>query len=65
MAANVRKRAEGARPSVDETSVAGTGATETVDVVDSKNGSQTPQSPNSWPAELGWDFPFDSPKRTR
>ena len=66
MTPKVRKRAAGvARPSVNEASVAGTGATGTVDVVDAKNGSETPQAPNPWPAEFGWDFPFDFPKRAR
>ena len=67
MASNVQKRAAGdvARPRVDETSVGGTGASGTVDSVDAKNGNDTPQPPNPWPAELGWDFPFDFPKRTR
>lgn len=67
MASNVRNWAAGgvAGPRINETSVVGTGASGTVDSVDAKNGHETPQSPNSSPAELGWDFPFDSPKLTR
>jgi hypothetical protein len=66
MGANVRKRAEGAACiRADETSVAGTGATGTADRVDVKTGSETAQSRTPWPAEFGWDFPFDFPKPTR
>jgi hypothetical protein len=66
MASNVRKRAaEAVDPRGDEASVPGTGAGGTVRGSDAKNGSETPQSPNPWPAEFGWDFPFDFPKRNR
>ncbi len=67
MSSNVRKQAAGgvARPHANETSVGGTGASGTVDSVDAKNGNETRKSPNAWPAEFGWDFPFDSPKPTR
>ena len=66
MAANVRKRAEGvAHPHVEETPAAGTGATRTADVVDATHGCEAPQAQSPWPAEFGWDFPFDFPKRAR
>jgi hypothetical protein len=66
MASNVQKRPEGvACPGVNETSVVGSGASGSLDAVDAKNGSDTPKAPNPWPAEYGWDFPFDFPKRAR
>jgi hypothetical protein len=67
MASNVSKRAADVvvRQRRDETPVAGTGASATADGADAKNGSETPQSQNPWPAEFGWDFPFDFPRPTR
>jgi hypothetical protein len=66
MASNVRKQAAGVGGSrVDETSVAKNVATGTVDVVDAKDGGDAPRRPNPWPVELGWDFPFDFPKRAQ
>ena len=65
--ANVRKRAAGgvAGPRVNDTSVVGTGENGTVGGVDAKNGGETPRTRNPWPAEFGWDFPFDFPKLAR
>jgi hypothetical protein len=65
MASNVQKRATDVvvRQRRVETSAPGTGGSGIVGAADAK--SETPQSPNPWPAEFGWDFPFDFPKRTR
>ena len=65
MASNVQKRAADVvvRQRRRETSPPGTGVSGIVGGADAK--SETPQSPNPWPAEFGWDFPFDFPKRTR
>ena len=30
-----------------------------------KNGNETTRSRKPWPAEFGWDFPFDFPKPGR
>ena len=50
-------------PRADETSLPGTEASGPVGGADAK--PETPPSRNPWPAEFGWDFPFDFPKRTR
>jgi hypothetical protein len=65
--ANVRKRAAGgvAGPRVNDTSVVGTAASGTVDRNGAKDGGETTQSRKPWPAEFGWDFPFDFPKPGR
>jgi hypothetical protein len=63
--ASVRKRRVVVHPRVDEASVSGTGENGTVGGVDAKNGGETPQVQNPWPAEFGWDFPFDFPKLSR
>jgi hypothetical protein len=67
MTPKVQKRAAAVvvRPRADETSVAGTEASGTAVGANVKPGSETPPSQNPWPAEFGWDFPFDFPKRTR
>ena len=67
MASNVQKRAADAvvRQRRDETSVRGTGASAADQPVNGRNGGETPRSSNPWPAEFGWDFPFDFPKPTR
>jgi hypothetical protein len=66
MTPKVQKRAAAVvvHPCVDETLLSQTGATGTVGA-DVKSGGGTPQSPKPWPAEFGWDFPFDFPKPTR
>ncbi len=66
MTPKVQKRAAAVvvHPRADETSVPGTGASGTVGG-DVKTGGATPPSPNPWPAEYGWDFPFDFPKRAQ
>jgi hypothetical protein len=48
----------------DDTSLPETGASGKVGA-DAKTGAETPRSPNPWPAEFGWDFPFDFPRPTR
>ncbi len=67
--ANVRKRrVVVVHPRVDEASVSSAGATGKVDNLDAKTGSEASPSPNASPIEFGWDvfdFPFNSPKRTR
>jgi hypothetical protein len=64
--ANARKRtATAARPHVNEQSVPETGAIGVVDNITADNGRETTLSQNPWPAEFGWDFPFDFPKSTR
>ena len=67
MTPKVRKRAASVvvHPRVDETSVPGNEASGTGIGADAKPGSETPPSQNPWPAEFGWDFPFDFPKQTR
>ena len=65
MASNVQKRAGDVVVRREETSVPGTGANETVGGADAKIGSETPRSSSPWPAEFGWDFPFDFPKPIR
>lgn len=67
MASKVQKRAAAVvvHPRLDETPVGGAGATGIVDGVDAKTASETPQSQSAWPAEFGWDFPFDFPKLAR
>ena len=67
MTPKVRKRAAAVvvHPRADEDSVPGTGPSGTVGGHDAKPGSETPPSQNPWPAEFGWDFPFDFPKPTR
>jgi hypothetical protein len=51
-------------PRADEASLPETGARGAVGA-DRKPGGETPPSRNPWPAEFGWDFPFDFPKRAR
>jgi hypothetical protein len=66
MPSNVRQQAAGVvRHSDNETSVVGTDPAKMVDVVDAKNGGETPPAPEPRAAEFGWDFPFDSPKLAR
>jgi hypothetical protein len=67
MASKIRKPAAAvvAHPRLDETPVGGAGVTRVADGVDAKTASETPPSRNAWPAEFGWDFPFDFPKLTR
>jgi hypothetical protein len=66
MTPKVRERAAPVvvHPRADETSLPETGASGTVGA-EAKTGGETPQSRNPWPAEFGWDFPFDFPKQTR
>jgi hypothetical protein len=62
--ANARKRtATAVRPHVNERPIPETGAV--VDKIAADNGRETTQSRSPWPAEFGWDFPFDFPKSTR
>jgi hypothetical protein len=64
--ANVRKRtATAVRPRVNERPVPETGPTGIVDDGVANNGRETPQVQTPWPAEFGWDFPFDFPKPGR
>ena len=66
MDSNGGERAGGVvRHSDNGTSGAGTGAAGRVDVVDVKNGGETPRAPKPRPVEFGWDFPFDSPAPKR
>jgi hypothetical protein len=67
VASNVQKRSADAviRQRRDETLVPETGASGGVGSPVAKTGSETSQSPNPWPAEFGWDFPFDFPKPSR
>lgn len=66
MTPKVRKRAaaDAVRPRADETSPPETGERGAAGA-DVKTAGGTPQSPNPWPAQFGWDFPFDFPKPTR
>lgn len=66
MTPKVRKRAAAVvvHPRADETSLPGSGERGAVGA-DVKTGGETPQSPSPWPAQFGWDFPFDFPKQTR
>jgi hypothetical protein len=66
MTPKVQKRAAAVvvHPCVDETLLSQTGAPGTAGA-DVKSGGETPRSPSPWPAEFGWDFPFDFPKPTR
>jgi hypothetical protein len=64
--ANARKRtATAVRTHVNERLVPETGATGIVDDGVANNGRETPQAEKPWPAEFGWDFPFDFPKPGR
>ncbi|HEY1782568.1 MAG TPA: hypothetical protein VGG79_19415 [Roseiarcus sp.] len=65
MTPKVQKRAAAAavHPRADETSVPGNGASGAAGGADAKTGGGAPPAPNPWPAEYGWDFPFDFPKR--
>jgi hypothetical protein len=64
--ANVAKRGVVVvHPSVSETLIDGPAARGTVDRNGANNGGETPQTRNPWPAEFGWDFPFDFPKPGR
>ena len=62
--ANVPKRGVVVvHPSVSETLIDGPAASG--DRNGAKNGGETTQSRKPWPAEFGWDFPFDFPKPGR
>jgi hypothetical protein len=62
--ANVpKRRVVVVHPSVSETLIDGPAATDHRN--GAKNGGETPQTRNPWPAEFGWDFPFDFPKPGR
>jgi hypothetical protein len=64
--ANVPKRRVAVvHPSVSETLLDGPAASGTVHSDGAKNGGETTQSRKPWPAEFGWDFPFDFPKPGR
>jgi len=67
MTPKVRKRAAAVvvHPRVDEGSVPQTGATTQVDDGTAKPGAEGRPATNPWPAEFGWDFPFDFPKPSR
>jgi hypothetical protein len=67
VASNVQKRSADAviRQRRDETLVPETGAGGADGSPEAKTGSESSQSPNPWPAEFGWDFPFDFPKLSR
>jgi hypothetical protein len=63
--ANVpKRRVVVVHPSVSETLI-DAAASGTVDRDGGKNGGETTQSRKPWPAEFGWDFPFDFPKPGR
>ena len=66
MTPKVRKRAAAVvvHPRADETSLPETGERGAAGA-DAKTGAEAPQSPSPWPAQFGWDFPFDFPKQTR
>jgi hypothetical protein len=64
--ANVpKRRVVVVHPSVSETLIDGPAASGTVHSDGAKNGGETTQSRKPWPAEFGWDFPFDFPKPGR
>ena len=63
--ANVPKRRVVVHPSVSETLIDGPAASGTVNRDGVKGGGDTTQSRKPWPAEFGWDFPFDFPKPGR
>jgi hypothetical protein len=67
MASNVQKRTVDAvvRQGRAEISDRVTGASAADHSVDGKNDGETPRASKPWPAEFGWDFPFDFPKRTQ
>ena len=66
MTPKVRKQAAAVvvHPRADETSLPETGERGAVGA-EAKTGGETRQSPNPWPAQFGWDFPFDFPKPAR
>jgi hypothetical protein len=66
MTPKVRKRAAAVavHPRADEASLPETGERGAAGA-DVKTGGETAQSPSPWPAQFGWDFPFDFPKQTR
>ena len=64
--ANVpKRRVVVVHPSVSETLIDGPAASGAVHSDGSTNGGETTQSRKPWPAEFGWDFPFDFPKPGR
>ena len=64
--ANVpKRRVVVVHPSVSETLIDRPAASGTVHGDGAKNGGETTQSRKPWPAEFGWDFPFDFPKPGR
>jgi hypothetical protein len=66
MSSNVReRRVVVVHPRVDESLIDGLAASGTVNRDGAKDGGDTPESRKPWPAEFGWDFPFDSPKPGR
>jgi hypothetical protein len=63
--ANVpKRRVVVVHPSVSETLI-DAAANGTVNRDGPKNGGETTESRKPWPAEFGWDFPFDFPKPGR
>jgi hypothetical protein len=66
MTPKVRKRAAAVvvHTRADETSLPETGERGAIGA-DPKTDGETRQSPSPWPAQFGWDFPFDFPKQTR
>jgi hypothetical protein len=64
--ANVpKRRVVVVHPSVNEALIDEFTASGTVHGDGAKNGGETTQSRKPWPAEFGWDFPFDFPKPGR
>jgi hypothetical protein len=67
MTPKVRKRSAAVvvHPRVDESLIPQTGANTHLDDAGAKPGAEGRQVQNPWPAEFGWDFPFDFPKPSR
>jgi hypothetical protein len=65
MANGQKRRVVVVHPSVSEALIDETAASGAVARDGVKSGSETAQSRKPWPAEFGWDFPFDFPKPGR
>jgi hypothetical protein len=64
--ANVQdRRVVVVRPRVDKMPAGDDAANGTARRDSGKNASEMTQARKPWPAEFGWDFPFDSPKPIR
>jgi hypothetical protein len=65
MANVAKRRVVVVHPSVNEALIDEAATTGTMDRDGVKTGGETTQSRKPWPAEFGWDFPFDFPKPGR